>query len=1004
MLLDIFLMHRHLLVLFLLFFLYTTALSQRESLEPSYSTMWVAKDIPNNNVTAITQDTLGYMWIATRNGLFRYDGIRYKPFKNAPGKEKKISFNMITGISLVHNRFLVIEGLRALNIIDAYSEQLIYESPSDKVFLQSINDGDQWYFQFEDKTFSNYLYRLTQDGQLELLPLELPSGVRMNKACFCGPGALYFFDLKGRFWKTRFDEQAQLTLLDSIQFFERTKAYPPPLFCDKKNQVWALDNQIRPHNSAYRLTPEGQFLKEHNLVQDLILIPDNTENVLWMIDPQDYLLCQMDLSSGDKKIFSKLPLPIISVTTVFKDRLGNVWIGTQFGPHKGVLLSHPHVAEFKKFLYQPGKEFSIGTACRSISNIPSGNLLIGGRDGFFSWNKSTNTTKKINPTDVSDKTTFFNVWDVISNPLSNTVWFTKEEGGLFRFNIDSGMVYNYRPKNNASDRYLGIAMGEKDKIWIGTRSGVSWFDTNTQNHDPLEKHSSRFYDVSGYKWVSADDNHFWLCSSNGLYLFNKERDVVKRYATDTEPFLFTNEVNDIVRDGDTYWISTDNGLHELTGNIIQRYTTDQGLSDNSIASVELDNKGDLWIATFNGLSRRDRISGKFQNFYVEDGLPHNEFNRLGKHKDADGDLFFSTQNGVVFFNPDSLNKEIISAPLLLTGFLSFGRNGSTIKKSTLELNGLEEVEIPAGNKYFQLDVALLNYINGNENKYAYYLEGLESTWRPMSTIPFIQYNNLPAGTYTLHIKATSASGQWAKNTLQIRITVLEHFYQTTSFIVLLMFLFFGVLSVILRYRFLQDLKMERMRNQLSRDLHDEVGGVLSGIAMQMDVLEKRSSNDIKPFMKTLAQSSRNVVSKMRDVIWAVDSSKDTFEDLQERMKAFTLELLVPLDVTYNYTFKNIDKNKKLNGLFRQSVYLVFKEAMVNIIKHADASEVNICLTVNRKYLEMRISDNGKGFSLKPKSIGQGLKNMDKRAKQIGGTLLIEEGKNGGVILVLNAPL
>lgn len=965
--------------------------------------MWVAQDIPNNNVTGIEQDTLGFMWIATRNGLFRYDGTRYKPFKNAPGNQKKIGFNLISGLSLVHKKFLVVEGLRALNILDVFSEELIYETPSDKIFLQSIHSGEQWYFQFEDMNFSNYLYRLTKGGHLELVPLELPLGVRMNKACLCESGELYFFDFNGRFWRSRPNEEGQPTLLDSVAFFNRTDAYPPPLFCDKKNQVWALDNELRPNSSGYRWTRDGRFVKALDLVQEQILIPNNTDNTIWVIDTQAYQFLQVDLASGKKTILANIPSTIISITSVFKDQGGNIWIGTQFGPKKGVLLAHPHVAAFKKILYQPGMEYSLGTACRSITSLPSGDLIIGGRDGLFSWNESTNETKIIQPANATSKTTLFNIWDIIGDPQANAIWYTREEDGLFRLDLNNGAVYDYRPNVNVSDRCLGIEMDQQGLIWIGTRSGISWFDTKSQKYDPIKKHSALFYDVSGYQWVSTDDNHYWLCSSNGLYLFNKDREIVSRYATDTDPYLYTNEVNDIVLDGDSYWIATDNGLHELTGNKITRYTTEQGLADNAIASVQLDHNGDLWIATFSGLSKRDKASGKIQNFYVEDGLPHNEFNRLGKHKAKDGRLFFSTQNGVVYFNPDSLFKQLNPSPLVLTGFLTFGRDGAIIKKPTFELNELEEFEIPAGNKYFELDVALLYYINSKETKYSYYLEGFEDTWRPMSVIPTIQYNNLPAGKYTLHIRAISPSGQQAKNTLELRIAVLQHFYQTRTFLVLSLVFFLGLFSALIRYRFLQDLKMERLRNQISRDLHDEVGGVLSGIAIQMDVLERRSPNDIRPFMQTLAHSSRNAVSKMRDVIWAVDTSKDTFEDLLERMKAFTLELLVPLDIDYTYTFTDIDKNKKLSVPFRQNVYLIFKEAMVNIIKHADAREVNIVLTANRKSLQMRITDDGKGFSAMTKTNGRGVKNMDKRAKEIGGSLRIEQGESGGTMLVLNAP-
>src|SRR4029078_13034463 len=226
-----------------------------------------------------------------------------------------------------------------------------------------------------------------------------------------------------------------------------------------------------------------------------------------------------------------------------------------------------------------------------------------------------------------------------------------------------------------------------------------------------------------------------------------------------------------------------------------------------------------------------------------------------------------------------------------------------------------------GNKYFQVEFALLNYINAKSNRYSYYLEGLEKTWRPLKTVPAVEYNNLPAGKYVLHIRAVSPSGQFSINTINLKIFVLQHFYRTFWFNMSLIVLIMGFLFLILRARSMQRLKLEKMRSGISRDLHDEVGGVLSGVAMQMELLEYRSPDHLKPFMQRVALSSRNAAIKMRDVIWAVDTSKDHFEDLLDRMKAFTLELLVPLDISYKFVLNEIDPQKILRAELKQNVYL-----------------------------------------------------------------------------------
>jgi signal transduction histidine kinase len=540
-----------------------------------------------------------------------------------------------------------------------------------------------------------------------------------------------------------------------------------------------------------------------------------------------------------------------------------------------------------------------------------------------------------------------------------------------------------------------MALDHAGKLWIGTQSGITWFDTRTRHYDPLYDVSKSFYDISAYNWVQTDANTFWMCSSNGLYRFDSTRQLVERYATETKPYLNTNEVFDIIKDQDVYWIATDNGLHRLKDKEINVYTVADGLAHNTVASIEIDITGNLWVATFGGLSKFNPDSETFQNFYVEDGLPHNEFNRLGKLKTSEGKLLFGTQNGVVYFDPSEVMKQEPLYPLVLTEFSKFGLDGSWERTPVSDLYQLESVTLPAGNKYFQAEFALLNFINASGNRYTYYMEGLEDTWHPLTTLPIVQYNNLPAGTYDLHVRAQSPSGQWSQNTLDIRVEVLQHFYQTTLFKIAVILLIVGLGYVFLRHRMMQRLYMEKMRNRISSDLHDEVGGVLSGVAMQMDLLESRAPDHLKPFMQRVAESSRSAASSMRDVIWSIDSTKETAQDLLERMKACAIELLDPLDIKYKFEIIGLVPTHALGMYLRQNIYLIFKEALNNIIKHAKATEVNIRLEAERKQLILIITDNGVGIHDIANAKGYGLRNMNKRTNQIRGQLRITQASEGG---------
>ena len=182
----------------------------------------------------------------------------------------------------------------------------------------------------------------------------------------------------------------------------------------------------------------------------------------------------------------------------------------------------------------------------------------------------------------------------------------------------------------------------------------------------------------------------------------------------------------------------------------------------------------------------------------------------------------------------------------------------------------------------------------------------------------------------------------------------------------------------------------------------ELGGVLSGIAMQMDLLKRDVPGSLQQRVKRVATRSRDAASKMRDVIWSVDASRDTFEDLEERMKAYINEMLYPLNITWKFHSENIPADYFINSITRQQVYLIFKEIITNIAKHSEATEVKVSMTmIDRKGIRVVIKDNGIGFDPQQKSRGDGLRNMSARAQTIGATLISDTEK--GVIWTLTVP-
>ncbi|MFK7933326.1 MAG: sensor histidine kinase, partial [Saprospiraceae bacterium] len=226
----------------------------------------------------------------------------------------------------------------------------------------------------------------------------------------------------------------------------------------------------------------------------------------------------------------------------------------------------------------------------------------------------------------------------------------------------------------------------------------------------------------------------------------------------------------------------------------------------------------------------------------------------------------------------------------------------------------------------------------------------------------------------------------------LKIIVQQVFYKKWWFIILCSLAITALVFGIERYRSQQKLKVEKLRTKISSDLHDEVSGLLSGIAMQTDILQMTTADEkSKKRLQKMGVVSRSAMSRMSDVIWSIDSRKDHFEDLLHRMHGHAEELLTPLQIPYNFQLENLNRQKKLPVELRQNLYFIFKECINNIAKHSNAERVNIIIKNTDKQFIMAIHDDGTTNQLdkeKPKP-GQGLSNLKMRAERINAELEID---------------
>ena len=196
--------------------------------------------------------------------------------------------------------------------------------------------------------------------------------------------------------------------------------------------------------------------------------------------------------------------------------------------------------------------------------------------------------------------------------------------------------------------------------------------------------------------------------------------------------------------------------------------------------------------------------------------------------------------------------------------------------------------------------------------------------------------------------------------------------------------------------------MERLRNKIASDLHDEVGSSLTRISIYSDLVRNGAEEtESKNYLKGISDLSREVVTTMSDIVWSIDNRYDTMDALILRMKDFATELLQARNIAFDFQATGVDSKKVLDPVWKQNLYLIFKEAINNIVKHAHATEVKVVLSFDRGVFSMSISDNGKGVPLNGSPKGHGLRNMKRRAEALEGEFTLENTK--GTTILIMAP-
>ena len=983
--------------------------------------------LSQSSVYALAQDETGFIWAATQDGLNKFDGLNFTTYYNKPFDSTSISSAFISallfdskgrkwigtannGLNLktgTGDKFIRFNSAR--DSLPDNSIKSLYEDSYGNIFVATICDVCI-IRQNNNSDNSYYFENLTADKNIIAPEVITSLFEEDSSSIWIGTKTtLYLYRYRGN----------EKTVLAK---FNRENGYTGysvmSMLRDDNGNLWAA--------SATGITV---ISKQRKIMHDICFNPcmkgdfgvqamcrDSKGNFWAATSDGVYLISSEDiLNIADKKPVPQRILPTERVLStgllsIREDRInkGLMWIGSE---SNGLIKLVPLTKKFKT----NHMESELKTAfVFSILKDYRDKIWIGTTAGFFRYDRSLDKYVTFK-SEVSDpKTLPYDFVNSICQTDDKKIFVGTPLGFAKVINPESDKPQFKRIQVNprlpqAPVRHL---VKQDHKIYIVLPMRVYRFDPVTEKSsevlaiedDILKKHS--VFALSCMKFDAS--NNIWLGSSNGLFFYRLKSDgtyekpeVFYHNQEDTTS-LRSQTINEIsVADNGSIWICTSNGLSKVVKEENQirfdNFSTDDGLKNNAVYGA-LENPKDhsLWLSTNGGLSCFYPSQRKFINYDLHDGLQSNEFNGGSYFRAADNEFFFGGVNGYTSFYPDEILPDTQPPLIYIT---SFSLGDSIIKIDPL---ADKQIKLKHNQNSFSINFIALHYVNPIKNTYEYMLEGYQNGWTRSGNINRVNFSQLPPGNYVFRVKGSNNDGISNAQSDALRIVIKPPFWQTVWFYAavaaFILIAFWLVHLYRLRMKVNQMKEIEKIRKEIAADFHDELGHKVTTISWFSEILQNRlnpEEKDQRAFLSKIMDTSGSLYHTMKDLLWAMDPSKDSVADLYFQIKEFGESLFDQTGVEFTAGMPPDELNQKNIPLaHKRHILLIFKEAMHNSFKHSKGSKVSLNVLRENNHVTICLDDNGRGFTTSADMLGYGLKNVEKRTKEINGKIKIASGASG----------
>lgn len=992
----------------------------------------VEPHLPQSSVYEILEDRRGFLWFATREGLGRWDGYTMRTWKSDPFNPASLPGNL--------------------------ARQLVEDGHGDLWVRTEINDWTP-----------SGAARLVGPEHERVVRYDTGGGVLFTgpdaEVWIAGSDSLYRYDRQrdrfvgaearlgdapARKGLTRRDGSVWIsTVAPSLEQYgpgsRRRVLTPGPdwpdppartgtvlgtLFEDAAGTLWVGGSQLGRVRGG-EIEPVLTLPVEIDVYGQGVGIGsifDGDDGRLWLGTLNGVYRLDPDAPEAAERFSLQLPGDISTqnwVTALHRDRAGTLWAGTVWGLHRYMPYDEP----FRLLSHNPSDPNSLGSGLvLSVHEDARGTLWAGTLGGGLNRIDPATSTVTRYRHDARDDASLSHdwIWSLASDERS--LWIGTGDG-VDRIDLDAPLGIERLRDAIPTELTVGpwgpsaagLTVGPDGTFWFGYAGALF-------RHTPDRRFTHTLLPESvGIQATLPVPGGAWITTSRGLFRFDDATSTFRTYRHDPgDPTSLSHDATLSLlldRDG-TLWVGTNSGLNRYDPNTdgFHHYTATDGLPSDVVYALLEDDDGLIWLSTNRGLARLDPATGTVRAFTLADGIGNVEFNRNAATRGRDGTMYFGGDRGITAFDPAQIRDNPYRPPVVLTALHRSTRSGTR----TVRYLGSEAVEVAPDEYTLTFEFAALSFTNPHHNEYAAMMEGFDADWVNLGASRRATYTNLPPGHYTFRVKAANEDGVWNETGTAIPLVVRPRFFQTSWFRLLAVL---GAVAVVgalgwsaSRRQYRRELArlqarqaLEAERTRISRDMHDEVGASLTEIAILSELAQRdllRTGGDGAPSTERLsriADTSRAMLDAMGEIIWAINPQHDRLDRLAAYLREHAARTLEGVDLHVRLLFPTDVAPHVVSAEFRRNVFLVLKEALHNLVRHAGAHTATVRLELDGDTLVLTVQDDGCGMpehdAPRPSGRGgNGLGNMAHRAGEIGGTLTLDAAPGRGTRLTLRAPL